>query len=51
MGKEEKKAKLEQELGRLTYEIAILREELNQKVQRSNEIGTELRRLNTRANE
>ncbi len=40
------KAKLEQELGKLTFEIAKLREELNKKAQQSNAIGNELEKLN-----
>ncbi len=40
------KAKLEQELGRLTFEIAKLKEQLNEKAKKSNEIGQELDRLN-----
>ena len=40
------RAKLEQELGKLTFEIAKLREELNKKAQQSNAIGNELEKLN-----
>ena len=40
------KAKLEQELGRLTFEIAKLKEQVNVRAQRSNEIGQELEKLN-----
>ncbi len=40
------KAKLEQELGRLTFEIAKLKEQVNEKAKRSNEIGQELDKLN-----
>jgi len=41
-----KKAKLHEELGKLTYEIAKLKEIVNKKALRSNEIGQELERLN-----
>lgn len=41
-----RKAKLERELGRLTYEIAKLNEQLRLKVQRSNVIATTLEELN-----
>ena len=40
------KAKLEQELGRLTFEIAKLKEQVTTKVNRSNQIGQELDGLN-----
>ncbi len=40
------RVKLEQELGRLTYEIAKLNEQLRLKVQRSNAIATTLEELN-----
>ncbi|KKN58275.1 hypothetical protein LCGC14_0553550 [marine sediment metagenome] len=41
-----KRAKLEQELGRLTFEMAELREEQNKRAKRSNEIGGLLKGLN-----
>ncbi len=41
-----KRATLERELGRLTYEMAVLREEQNEKAQRCNEIGGLLKGLN-----
>lgn len=37
--------KLHTELGKLTYEIAKLKVELNKRVQRSNQIGNELEKL------
>ncbi len=40
-----RKTKLEQELGRLTYQLAKLRETSNALTKRSNEIGAELERL------
>jgi len=42
----EKKKKLHEELGVLTYEIAKLKAELNKKAQRSNQIAQELEELN-----
>ncbi len=44
--KPSRKAKLEQELGRLTFEIAKLKEQVTIKVNRSNQIGQELDKLN-----
>lgn len=43
---EEKKKKLHEELGRLSYEITVMREEQNEKAKRANEIGEELKKLN-----
>lgn len=43
--KPEKVRSLHTELGELTYEMAKLREQLNQKAKRSNEIGQELEKL------
>lgn len=41
----EKKKKLHEKLGELTYEIAKLKTELNKKVQHSNQIAQELEEL------
>ena len=43
--KEQKKAKLQQELGKLTFEMAKLKESWEEKAKRSNEIGLELDKL------
>ena len=43
--KEQKKAKLQQELGKLTFEMAKLRESWEKKVKCSNAIGAELEKL------
>jgi peptidoglycan hydrolase CwlO-like protein len=38
--------KLHEELGKLTYEIASLKEQINKKAKRSNEIGQALEKFN-----